>query len=119
MPGRLGGVTEPRDRPRRGPASLRQRHPSPPRQGVSLLIDCGGWLHRDDFTSQFVTTAADASDGGTLMAAIDWQAAIAALDHGRLSGSSGERHALKLVPWPVTFALFPAGPARPRFWASQ
>lgn len=65
--------------------------------GVGLLIDCGGWLHRDDFTSQFVTTAADASDGGTLMAAIDWQAAIAALDHGRLPCSSGERHALKLA----------------------
>jgi hypothetical protein len=62
--------------------------------GVSLLIDCGGWLHRDDFTSQFVTTA----NGGTvLVAAIDWQAALAALDHGQLPCSSGERHVLKLA----------------------
>jgi hypothetical protein len=29
----------------------------------TLLIDCGDWLHRDDFTSQFATTVADASDG--------------------------------------------------------
>ena len=30
---------------------------------VSLLSDCGSWLHRDDFTSQFITTADDADDG--------------------------------------------------------
>jgi hypothetical protein len=61
--------------------------------GVSLLIDCGGWLHRDDFTSQFITAA----DGVTMMAAIDWQAAVTALDHGQLPCSSGERHVLKLA----------------------
>ena len=61
--------------------------------GVGLLIDCGGWLHRDDFTSQFITT----TDGVTMMAAIDWQAAVTALDHGQLPCSSGERHALKLA----------------------
>lgn len=61
--------------------------------GVSLLIDCEGWLHRDDFTSQFITTAAD----GTMTAAIDWQAAVTALDQGQLPCSSGERHMLKLA----------------------
>jgi len=65
--------------------------------GAGLLIDCGSWLQRQDFTSQFVTTAEDASDGATLMAAIDWQAAITALDHGQLPCSSGERHMLKLA----------------------
>jgi hypothetical protein len=65
--------------------------------GVSLLIDCDGWLHRDDFAGQFITTAADASDGVTLMAAIDWQAVITALDRGQLPCSSGERHMLKLA----------------------
>jgi len=65
----------------------------PAEAGVSLLISCGGWLHRDDFTSQFITTA----DGATLMAAIDWQAAITALDHGQLPCSSGERHMLRLA----------------------
>ena len=24
--------------------------------GTSLLIDCGSWLHREDFTSRFITT---------------------------------------------------------------
>jgi hypothetical protein len=61
---------------------------------VGLLSDCGGWLHRDDFTSQFITMA---DDSGILMAAIDWQAAVAALDHGLLPCSSGERHVLKLA----------------------
>lgn len=64
--------------------------------GVSLLIGCGGWLHREDFTSQFITTGTD-PDGVTPMATIDWHAAIAALDHGRLPCRSGERHALKLA----------------------
>ena len=61
--------------------------------GVALLIGCGGWLHRDDFTSQFITTA----DGAAMMAAIDWQAAVTALNHGHLPCSSGERHVLKLA----------------------
>lgn len=64
--------------------------------GFGLLISCGGWLHRDDFTSQFITTATDAS-GVTLMAAIDWHTAVTALDHGQLPCSSGERHMLKLA----------------------
>jgi len=65
--------------------------------GVSLLIDCGGWLHRDDFTGRFITTGTSISDGTTLMAAIDWPAAIAALDAGRLPCGSGERHMLRLA----------------------
>jgi hypothetical protein len=64
---------------------------------VSLLSDCGGWLHRDDFTSQFITTADDADHGAILMAAIDWPTAAAALDHSLLPCSSGERHVLKLA----------------------
>lgn len=31
------------------------------------------------------------------MAAVDWQAAVSALDHGQLPCSSGERHVLKLA----------------------
>ena len=64
--------------------------------GAGLLISCGGWLHCEDFTSQFITTD-EASGGAALMAAIDWQAAITALDHGQLPCSSGERHTLKLA----------------------
>jgi hypothetical protein len=31
------------------------------------------------------------------VAAVDWQAAVSALDHGQLPCSSGERHVLKLA----------------------
>ena len=65
--------------------------------GVSLLIDCGGWLHRGDFTGPFITTGTSISDGTTLMAAIDWPAAIAALDAGKLPSSGGERRVLRLA----------------------
>jgi len=65
--------------------------------GVSLLIDCGGWLHRDDFTGHFITTETSISDGTTLLARIDWPAAAAALDSGRLPCGSGERHMLRLA----------------------
>lgn len=65
--------------------------------GTGLLIDCGGWLHRDDFTRCFIETSTSISDGTTLMAAIDWPAAITALDSGRLPCGSGERHILRLA----------------------
>jgi hypothetical protein len=65
--------------------------------GTGLLIDCGSWLHREDFTGQFIVTATSISDGTTMMASIDWQAAIAALDGGWLPCSSGERHVLRLA----------------------
>jgi hypothetical protein len=65
--------------------------------GVSLLTDCGGWLHRDDFTGHFITTGTSISDGTTLMASIDWPAAISALDAGHLPCGSGERHMLRLA----------------------
>jgi hypothetical protein len=37
--------------------------------GTGLLIDCGSWLHRDDFTSRFITTGPSISDGVTLLLA--------------------------------------------------
>ena len=45
--------------------------------GTSLLIDCGSWLHRDDFTSRFITAGPSISDGVTLLASIDWETAVA------------------------------------------
>ena len=66
--------------------------------GTGLLIDCGSWLHRQDFTSRFITTTATSiSDGVTLLAATDWQAAITALHAGELPASSGERRMLLLA----------------------
>ena len=63
--------------------------------GTSLLIDCGSWLHRDDFTSRFIT--ASISDGVTLLASIDWETAVTALHAGELPASGGERRMLLLA----------------------
>jgi len=60
--------------------------------GVSLLIANRTFLSRDDFTSRFITR-----DPTAPMAAIDWAAAIAALDAGELSCSGGEQRILRLA----------------------
>jgi len=64
--------------------------------GVALLIANGTFLLRDDFTSKFIATGTSISDGTTLMADIDWDAAIAALHAGELPCSAGERRVLEL-----------------------
>ena len=48
--------------------------------GTGLLIDCGSWLDREDFTGRFITTGASISDGVTLLASTDWEAAGTALN---------------------------------------
>ncbi len=65
--------------------------------GAGLLIDCGSWLQRDDFTSRFITTGTNISDGTTVLAATDWEAAIAALHAGELPASGGERRMLLIA----------------------
>ena len=65
--------------------------------GTSLLIDCDNWLHREDFTSRFITTGTSISDRTTLMASTNWEAAITALNAGQLAASSGERRMLLLA----------------------
>ena len=81
------------------PAALRAAASGihPLEAGTSLLIDCGCWLHRDDFTSQFITAATSISDGTTLLATIDWEATVTALDAGKLPCSGGERRVLRLA----------------------
>jgi hypothetical protein len=64
--------------------------------GTELLISNATFLHRDDFTSRFIETGTSISDGTTLMAAIDWDAAIAALNAGDLPCSGGEKRILQL-----------------------
>ena len=61
--------------------------------GVALLIANETFLHRDDFTSRFIEYG---TSGGTPVAAIDWDAATAALASGGLLCSSGERRILQL-----------------------
>ena len=64
--------------------------------GTGLLIDCRSWLHREDFTSRFIEAGTSISDGISPMAAIDWDAAITALNGGDLPCSGGERRILQL-----------------------
>ena len=84
--------------PRRLGDALREcaRGIHPLEAGTGLLIDCGSWLHREDFTSRFITTGTSISDGTTL-AATDWEAAITALHGGELPSSGGERRMLLLA----------------------
>ena len=65
--------------------------------GTGLLIACGSWLHREDFTSRFITVDTSISDGVTLLASTDWEAASTALHAGELPVSSGERRVLLLA----------------------
>jgi hypothetical protein len=61
---------------------------------AEILINHAAWLHRSDFASQFVQTS---NIDGTDLATVDWQAAIAALDAGRLPCSGGERRILRVA----------------------
>ena len=52
--------------------------------GTGLLIDCGSWLDRTDFTSRFITAGTSISDGVTLLASLDWETAVTAFHAGEL-----------------------------------
>jgi hypothetical protein len=60
------------------------------------LIIATCWPHRDDFTP-FVITGTSISDGATPMAAVNWAAAISALDAGGLPCAASERRLLRLA----------------------
>ena len=80
----------------RAPRVHRVHGQHPARRGVALLTAEGAFLRRDDFTSRFITTGTSISDGTTLMADIDWDAAITALQAGEIPCSGGERRILML-----------------------
>ena len=63
---------------------------------VELLIGHQWWLYRDDFVDGFVGTER-APVSGTPAAWVDWAAAVAALDGGRLVCSSGEARVLRIA----------------------
>jgi hypothetical protein len=76
-------------------ACARGSHPL--EAGTGLLTDCVSWLHREDFTSRFIITGTSISDGTTVLAATDWEAAVTALHAGELPASGGERRMLLLA----------------------
>ena len=63
---------------------------------VELLIGHGRWLARDEFVDGFIETAVGLSDG-TPMAWVDWPAAVAALEAGRLACSASEAGLLRIA----------------------
>jgi hypothetical protein len=73
-------VITPADRepPLAGPRRVWARGIYPDEAAVELLISHATFLRRADFTSRFISTSA--SGDGTGLAAIDWTAAITALD---------------------------------------
>jgi hypothetical protein len=68
----------------------------PEEAGTELLVSHGGILPRDDFDS-FVHTGTSISDGTTLMAWIDWDAALSALHDGQIPLCGGEQRILQLA----------------------
>jgi hypothetical protein len=54
------------------------------------------WLYREDFL-EIAVEFGQGIIGGEVMAAVDWEGAVAALDGGRLPCSGGEGRMLRLV----------------------
>lgn len=63
---------------------------------VELLIGHAWWLCRADFLEMAVEFSQGIVDGAAL-AAVDWEAAVAGLDTGRLPCSSSEGQMLRLA----------------------
>jgi len=63
---------------------------------VELLIGHGSWLGRADFLEMAVEFGGGIVDGAVL-AAVDWEAAVAGLESGRLPCSSSEGEMLRVA----------------------
>lgn len=64
-------------------------------EAAAELLIAQSWLHRDDFTSRFITVHPGVGSGQPV-AVIDWPAVIATLGSG-LPCSGGERRMLKIT----------------------
>ncbi len=81
------------------PAALRAcaRGIYPLEAGVDLLISHACWPHRQDFQDEFIHAGISIADSVTMMAEIDWAAAITALNTRHLPCSGGEERILRLA----------------------
>jgi hypothetical protein len=68
----------------------------PDEAGTDLIISHGVYLLREDFT-RHIETAAALDCGIPMMAWIDWDADITALDNGCLPSSAGENRVLRIA----------------------
>lgn len=65
---------------------------------VELLIGHAVWLRRAEFVDRFVGVQADPGLAGrSVLAWVDWRAAVAAVDAGRLPCSGSERQLLRIA----------------------
>ena len=65
---------------------------------VELLIGHAVWLRRAEFVDRFVRVQADPGLAGrSVLAWVDWRAAVAAVDAGRLPCSGSERQLLRIA----------------------
>jgi hypothetical protein len=69
----------------------------PAEASVELVISHGFFLPRSDFRDRFVHFGTSITDGTTSMAAIDWPAAVTALNTGHLPCSGGEQRILRIT----------------------
>jgi hypothetical protein len=66
-------------------------------EAAAELIGSCRWLGRYDFVEDFVEIGRGGLRNDTVMAVIDWQAAVTALDAGRLPCSSSEGRLLRIA----------------------
>lgn len=64
-------------------------------EAAAELLIAQSWLHRPDFTSEFITTSSLVD--GHAMAVVDWPSAITALNTGDLLCSGGEQRMLRMT----------------------
>jgi len=67
-----------------------------PEAGAGPLIAHGAWPGREDF-GRFIRTGDSLTNPGTELAAVDWEAAIIALDAGEFPSSSGEKRMFRFA----------------------
>lgn len=69
----------------------------PAEASVELVISHGSFSPRSDFRDRFVHCGTSITDGTTSMAAIDWPAAVTALNTADLPCSGGEQRILRIA----------------------
>lgn len=65
-------------------------------EAAAELLIAQSWLHRTDFTSEFITIRRSLTAGQTI-AVVDWPSAITTLESGDLPCSGGEQRMLRMT----------------------
>jgi hypothetical protein len=65
-------------------------------EAATELLIAQSWLHRTDFTNEFISVKPGLLDGRP-MAVVDWPSAITTLNTGDLPSSGGEQRMLRIT----------------------